>query len=54
MGKKKYSQVQDYDINYVEDKDDSWSETSPERSSYESDEDYEERMNDLYGEDWNC
>lgn len=37
---------------YPEDEDDAWSEMSPERSPYESDEDYRERMENLenYGE----
>ena len=31
---------------------DDWSERSPERDPYESDEDYEDRMQSLYGDGW--
>lgn len=31
---------------------DDWSEMSPERDPYESDEDYEDRMQSLYGDGW--
>lgn len=39
-----------------EDEDDEpsfYSQTGTDRLSYESDEDYSDRMEDLYGEDWN-
>lgn len=39
--------------NEYEDEEDEWSEMSPERSPYESDEDFEDRMQGLYGDDWN-
>jgi len=52
MSKKNNNQVE-----YLQDEDydeeDGWSEMSPDRSPYESDEDYDDRMSDLYGEDWN-
>lgn len=40
---------------HYSDEEDQWSELSPERSSYESDEDYYERMQDLedYGDSLN-
>ena len=31
---------------------DDWTQMSPERSPYESDEDYADRMHDLYGDGW--
>ncbi len=49
---KSNNNVEDYDDDYY-DEEDGWSEMSPERSSFESDEDYDERMSDLFGEDWN-
>lgn len=38
----------DYDFEPVDD----WTQMSPERSPYESDEDYADRMHDLYGDGW--
>lgn len=38
-------------INYRPYDEDDWNEMSPVRSPYESDEDYKERIKDLYGED---
>lgn len=35
------------------DPDDAFTQMSPDRDPFESDEDYEERMHDLYGDDWN-
>ncbi|HIX74371.1 MAG TPA: hypothetical protein H9977_04985 [Candidatus Parabacteroides intestinipullorum] len=42
----------DYEDDY-EDEVDNWSEMSSERSSFETDEDYQDRMQSLYGDDWN-
>lgn len=33
--------------------DDAFTQMSPERDPFESNEDYEERMQSLYGDDWN-
>ena len=38
----------DYNFELVDD----WTQMSPERSPYESDEDYADRMHDLYGDGW--
>ena len=35
------------------DKNEFWSEMSPERSPFETDEDYNDRMISLFGDDWN-
>jgi hypothetical protein len=44
----------DYEIEeQYSEEEDGYSEMSPERSPFESDEDYDDRMSDLYGEDWN-
>lgn len=44
----------DYEIEeQYSEEEDGYSEMSPERSPFESDEDYEDRMSGLYGEDWN-
>lgn len=43
----------DYIDEISEDDDDYYSPTSPDRGDNESDEDYDERMSDLYGDDWN-
>ena len=54
MSKKKQEDYDDDSFDEDEyDEDDGWSEMSPERSPDESDEDYDERMSGLYGEDWN-
>lgn len=52
MSKKQNLQENKYDYS-DHDENEAWSEMSPERSSSESDEDYDERMSDLFGEDWN-
>lgn len=44
----------DYEIEeQYSEEEDCYSEMSPVRSPFESDEDYDDRMTDLYGEDWN-
>lgn len=43
----------EYDHEDYIDEEDQWSEMSPQRSIFESDEDYKERMQSLYGDDWN-
>lgn len=43
----------DYDDEISEDDDDFYSPTGTDRGPDESDEDYDERMSDLYGDDWN-
>lgn len=47
-----YGYEEDYEDEY-EDEVDNWSEMSSERSSFETDEDYQDRMQGLYGDDWN-
>lgn len=47
----KHKNYEENDDKYEEE--DCWSEMDPRRSSYETDDDYEDRMQSLYGDDWN-